>query len=395
MSVLVETSLGPLTIDVDAGAGARRCAENFVKLCKCKYYHGTLFHRVERGFVAQAGDPTGTGRGGDSVYARLYGPQARFFHADPPLAGAEDASSPAATTHARRGTVSMVGAGRGLAASQFLITLSEAPSLRALDREHAVFGRVVEGLDTLDRIGAVRTDDAGSPLRTIRIFHTHVLVDPWDDPPGLDPPDRSPTSMRPIPGRLEFDESFADSDSCSESSSSVELAREALSHAEVLRMVGDLPEVDVRPPDSVLFVCKLNPVTASDDLASIFAQFGRVRHCEVVRDAASGRSLGYGFVEFDDAAAAERAYFKMDNVVVDDRRIRVDFSQSVSQLRRKYGVQETGFFGARYRDYLLQLRSRLTGTGLDTAEIDRRMRDEQDGAPAAAPQRKRPRVPER
>merc|ERR1712227_452961 len=61
----------------------------------------------------------------------------------------------------------------------------------------------------------------------------------------------------------------------------------------------------------------------------------KVESCEVIRDKKTGDSLQYAFVEFDGPEACERAYFKMDNVLIDDRRIHVDFSQSVAQYRWK------------------------------------------------------------
>ena len=63
-------------------------------------------------------------------------------------------------------------------------------------------------------------------------------------------------------------------------------------------MLGDLPDADVAPPDNVLFVCKLNAVTQDDDLEIIFARFGDIVKCEVIRDAKTGESLNYAFVEF-------------------------------------------------------------------------------------------------
>ena len=98
-------------------------------------------------------------------------------------------------------------------------------------------------------------------------------------------------------------------------------------------MIGDIPDADVRPPENVLFVCKLNPVTKEDDLEVIFSRFGQINSCEVIRDSKTGESLQYAFIEFDRAEDCEKAYFKMDNVLIDDRRIHVDFSQSVSKLK--------------------------------------------------------------
>jgi len=97
-------------------------------------------------------------------------------------------------------------------------------------------------------------------------------------------------------------------------------------------MVGDLPFANVRPPENVLFVCKLNPVTRDEDLELIFSRFGTIMSCQVIRDKRTGDSLQYAFIEFDRREDAEQAYFKMQNVLVDDRRIWVDFSQSVARV---------------------------------------------------------------
>merc|ERR1719461_1965264 len=111
--------------------------------------------------------------------------------------------------------------------------------------------------------------------------------------------------------------------------------KEAKAQATILEMIGDLPEADCAPPENVLFVCKLNPVTNDDDLEIIFSRFGKVVSCEVIRDKKTGDSLQYAFVEFENQKSCEAAYFKMDNVLIDDRRIHVDFSQSVSKFRWK------------------------------------------------------------
>ena len=60
---------------------------------------------------------------------------------------------------------------------------------------------------------------------------------------------------------------------------------------DILFTLGDLPELDSKPPENVLFVCKLNPVTLSHDLEIIFSRFGKIKSCEVIRDWKSGDSL--------------------------------------------------------------------------------------------------------
>ena len=165
-----------------------------------------------------------------------------------------------------------------------------------------------------------------------------VLDDPFDDPERLEVPARSPS---PDPAVLKTDRLGAeevvtdDSDEDPEEAAERVAEKEAKARATILEMVGDLPDADCAPPENVLFVCKLNPVTSDDDLEIIFSRFGKVVSCEVIRDRKTGDSLQYAFVEFDNPKSCETAYFKMDNVLIDDRRIHVDFSQSVSKFRWK------------------------------------------------------------
>jgi peptidyl-prolyl cis-trans isomerase-like 4 len=126
--------------------------------------------------------------------------------------------------------------------------------------------------------------------------------------------------------------------------------REARAQALTLEIVGDLPYAEVKPPENVLFVCKLNPVTegqksdsttnassvlismfaTDEDLETIFSRFGTIVSCEVIRDKRTRDSLQYAFIEFENQKDCEQAYFKMQGVLIDDHRIHVDFSQSVS-----------------------------------------------------------------
>ena len=114
-----------------------------------------------------------------------------------------------------------------------------------------------------------------------------------------------------------------------------ELLREraAVNRSIVLEMIGDLPSAEVKPEENVLFVCKLNPITRSEDLELIFSRFGQIKSCGVIQDKRTGQSLCYAFIEFSTAEECEAAYVKMNNVLIDDRRIKVDFSQSVAKLR--------------------------------------------------------------
>ncbi|KAJ4768708.1 Peptidyl-prolyl cis-trans isomerase-like protein 4 [Rhynchospora pubera] len=350
MSVLIVTSVGDIVLDLHTD----RCpltTKNFLKLCKIKYYNGCLFHKVEKDFLAQTGDPTGTGTGGNSIYKInseplstssagkekrrsrkfLYGEQARFFEHEirPEL------------KHSKKGTVSMVSAGENLNASQFFFTLRD--DIDYLDEKHTVFGMVEEkeSFETLEKINEAFVDDKGRPLKNIRIKHTYVLDDPFDDPPMLTEliPDSSPDG-RPndetVEERLEDDWVPLDEQMKPEELEELIHSKEAHTNAVVLESIGDIPDAEIKPPDNVLFVCKLNPVTEDEDLFTIFSRFGTVTSAEIIRDYKTGDSLCYAFIEFEKKEDCERAYFKMDNTLIDDRRIHVDFSQSVSKLWGQY-----------------------------------------------------------
>ena len=68
----------------------------------------------------------------------------------------------------------------------------------------------------------------------------------------------------------------------------------------MLEIIDDLPDADIEPPKNVLFVCKLHPVTQDHDLELIFARFGEITCCEIIRDWKTGDSLQYAFIEYVD-----------------------------------------------------------------------------------------------
>ena len=162
---------------------APKTVENFVTHAKNVYYDGVTFHRVINGFMIQGGDPTATGCGGESIWGKSF----------------EDEFSPA--LHNLRGALSMANAGPGTNGSQFVIV--QAPSVHPglihqmkelsdyfpaeavadyeqvggtphLDYHHTVFGQVYEGMEVVDAIAAVPTDNADKPLDDVTIFGIDV-----------------------------------------------------------------------------------------------------------------------------------------------------------------------------------------------------------------------------
>ncbi|CAK5075584.1 unnamed protein product [Meloidogyne enterolobii] len=303
MAVLIETTLGDLVIDLFIKERPNTC-KNFLKLCKTKYYNLCQFFTIETNYIAQTGDPTNTGRGGESIFGTLFGEQANYFEMEkvPKL------------KHTRRGLVSMINNGEGLIGSQFFITLAD--ELDFLDGKHCIFGQVAEGLETL-------------------IAHTIILDDPFEDPPRLKIPRRSPSptiDILKLENQLALDERIDENEGKTAEEIKKELEqKEMKEHAQILEMVGDLHYAEERPPDNVLFVCKLNPATNDEDLEIIFSRFGTILNCEVIRNRITKDSLQYAFIEFETPEQCEKAFMKMDNVLIDDRRIHVDFSQSVAK----------------------------------------------------------------
>ncbi|XP_015946808.1 peptidyl-prolyl cis-trans isomerase CYP59 [Arachis duranensis] len=342
MSVLIVTSLGDIVVDLHTDKCPLTC-KNFLKLCKIKYYNGCLFHTIQKDFTAQTGDPTGTGTGGDSIYKFLYGDQARFF-------GDEIRVD---LKHSKTGTVAMASAGENLNASQFYITLRD--DLDYLDGKHTVFGEVAEGFEALTRINEAYVDEKSRPYKNIRIKHTYILEDPYDDPPQLAEfiPEASPEGKPKdeVDDEVRLEDDWVPMDEQLNPAELEEVIREkeARSRAVVLESIGDIPDAEIKPPDNVLFVCKLNPVTEDEDLHTIFSRFGTVSSAEIIRDHKTGDSLCYAFIEFEDKMSCEQAYFKMDNALIDDRRIHVDFSQSVAKLWSQYRRNQKGKGGGCFK----------------------------------------------
>lgn len=336
MSVVIETSIGDLVIDLYTDERPN-CCKNFLKLCKVKYYHHSPFYSVQKNFVAQSGDPTGTGRDGESIFSMVYGEQAKYFEMEkfPKI------------KHRKLGAISMINNGQDMHGSQFLVTLAE--NLDYLDGQHTVFGEVAKGFDVLDKLNEWICDKEYRPYQDIRIMHTVILEDPFEDFPSLDEMNRcaspEPTEERLASDRIRIDEDVDELDGLTpEELEEYTKNREARTRTKLLEIIGDIPDADIKPPENVLFVCKLNQVTNDDDLELIFSRFGKINSCEVIRDKKTGDSLCYAFIEFDREEDCETAYFKMDNVLIDDRRIHVDFSQSVSKVNWKGKGTGTGYF---------------------------------------------------
>jgi len=137
---VIETSMGTIEVELYA-AETPRTVKNFIGLAEKGAYDGLIFHRVIAGFMIQGGDPTGTGRGGSSIYGKPF---------EDEIVGS--------LKHTEPGILSMANRGPNTNTSQFFITLAPTPWL---DGRHTIFGKVVSGMDVLQSIGKVETSKPG------------------------------------------------------------------------------------------------------------------------------------------------------------------------------------------------------------------------------------------
>ncbi|GAB0137419.1 Peptidyl-prolyl cis-trans isomerase cyp8 [Epichloe bromicola] len=154
----METNLGDLTIELHTDT-APRAVWNFIRLAQSGYYKGVAFHRNVPSFMIQGGDPSGTGKGGSSIWGKYFNDEL-----DGPL------------IHNSRGILSMANKGKNTNSSQFFITYKAAPHL---DRKHTIFGLVVQGHNVLTKMEAAPTDGSSRPLNKIFIKDVVVFVDPF------------------------------------------------------------------------------------------------------------------------------------------------------------------------------------------------------------------------
>jgi peptidyl-prolyl cis-trans isomerase-like 2 len=158
--VRLQTNHGELNIEL-LPEHAPKAVWNFVRLAQKGYYNGVICHRSIRNFMLQTGDPTGTGRGGTSIWGKNF----------------EDEIE-GALKHDTRGVVSMANKGKNTNSSQFFITYRAASHL---DRKHTIFGRVTDGMDTLKKLEDVPVDSSDRPKEEVKINEAVVYVDPFEE----------------------------------------------------------------------------------------------------------------------------------------------------------------------------------------------------------------------
>ncbi|OBT79971.1 peptidyl-prolyl cis-trans isomerase-like 1 [Pseudogymnoascus sp. 05NY08] len=159
-NVALETTMGTIVVELYADHAPKTC-QNFSTLAQRGYYNNLLIHRIIPNFMIQTGDPTGTGRGGSSIFGEKFA----------------DEISPE-LKHTGAGILSMANSGKDTNGSQFFITLAPTPWL---DGKHTIFGRVTRGLGVLKRMGLVKTGAEDRPVEEVRVVRAYVLEEGGGD----------------------------------------------------------------------------------------------------------------------------------------------------------------------------------------------------------------------
>lgn len=142
----IVTTMGTIEVELYR-EDAPKTVENFVRLAEEKYYDGVIFHRVAKGFVIQGGDPTGVGSGGKSIYGQPF----------------EDELNPTTQSYKTgylHGVLAMANRGPNTNTSQFFIMLKDVPRM---PKNYTIFGKVIKGLDVVDKIGDVEITPSMGP----------------------------------------------------------------------------------------------------------------------------------------------------------------------------------------------------------------------------------------
>jgi len=152
--VLLQTSMGDIQCELYWEHAPRTC-RNFAELARRGYYNRIKFHRIISDFMAQTGDPSGTGKGGSSIYGPMFEDE---IHSE--------------LKHTGAGVIAMANSGPNSNGSQFFVTLAPC---QWLDGKHTIFGRIYRGMNVVKKIGDVPVDNNDRPLEDIYIIEARAL----------------------------------------------------------------------------------------------------------------------------------------------------------------------------------------------------------------------------
>lgn len=323
MSVLLETTEGNIVLDLFVNSQPL-LSYNFLKLCKLNHYFFAPFSSLQKDAHVLC-EMEG---GAINKYVDILGSYPNIALRDPLIVAGKPLLQTPNTAVVLASFVAKEGENGTFEVSS-LLSLSLSTERAKVPEEHIPFAKVGEGFAVLEKINQAEFR-TGHFVTDIRILHTHVLHDPFDDPPDLQAHKRS--VLIPSDSQLE--------DIRIPELLSKKSLEKSSYQALALELIGDLPHYQIKPSPQTLFLARLNEITSAESLETIFGRFGEVRGVNIVKDPKTGKSLCYGFVEFDNEVLAEKAYAKLSKgCFIDGKNVVVDFSQSVKNMQMNISVR--------------------------------------------------------
>ena len=181
---VMQTSKGTIKIVLYPDV-APKAVENFVTLARQGYYDGVTFHRVIKDFMIQSGDPTGTGRGGESAFGEdfedefsldLYNFRGALSMANTGEPGSNSSQFFIVQAGADTMQESVFSSNAGLYTQDILNAYMEVGGTPWLDQKHTVFGQVYEGMDVVDKLANVSQDENGTPAKADTIESVNIYT---------------------------------------------------------------------------------------------------------------------------------------------------------------------------------------------------------------------------
>ena len=151
--LIIETNQGNIEVTLKPDVAPKAC-ENMIRLAEKGYYNGIIFHRVIKSFMIQGGDPTGTGRGGESIWGKPFEDEVR-----------QD------VIFDKAGILAMANAGPSTNGSQFFITTVPTPWL---NMKHTIFGEVTAGYEVVQKIEAAKAGPQDRPIEEQKILKMYL-----------------------------------------------------------------------------------------------------------------------------------------------------------------------------------------------------------------------------
>ncbi|KAI3636044.1 hypothetical protein MIR68_005925 [Amoeboaphelidium protococcarum] len=317
MSVLLETSVGQLVIDLYCAEFPDACKQ-FLQLCHDRFYDYAIVKRIEPGFIVQFKIAT---TGHPIAYHKL-----------------NLQRKPLTLKHNKRGLVSINCASNNgeyiLQFDQFFITLGD--DLEYLDDGNQIIGRIEENIEILDILEQSLVDGNCKPLVPVAISHAHKLLNPFDPQVQRVAQNRYNFSLPPP----ELQGLFVTEYQQNNGSAHIDVIKDSRLIEEIhigalLTQYADkyVDDLDEQLDPKVLFVGNLNQATSERDLQQLFQRFGPVRFCKLATDKLSRKSLGYAFVGFRSNDVALKAKQSADGIRLDDKVLRLNFARVKAQTQ--------------------------------------------------------------